>query len=315
MAIVSAAQSGMIAAVSVAIVALGVSPSPRAGNSPPVDHAGMRLTSTIQFEGGYIDQWTDGTATVKTFGAAVGVAPTYASATVSVDGRERHSVGVKVFAMGPDLVQSTGHQRVSIADVARAMGEPAAVVADQAHLQAQYDAQEQVVPMAGRPPVCSAFDNGKIHTYGCDSETEAKHSSGRYYLAHRFQLSGWSTDTALWFPNRVTRLKATDGEPSMPGNGANGQGLYTWSPGGTSYLGNCSTKTFSVSVGGAGFSQSHSVCPDSIGPTDIEPGGVFQVTWNGTEPSANFYEDAHGVDGWNLSSDPAFFYYTNVSWN
>lgn len=144
---------------------------------------------------------------------------------------------------------------------------------------------------------CVSYTNpsGFVTATACDvQKLDQDNGGGDWYLADEQQASAKSSDTNVWFPDRVTQVNEKVGYSA-------GNQVVQWSPGSTQAIGACNTISYSISSGRTGFSysQSFNVCPDSQGPFGLDTGTTstaFGTVWNGTEPSANWYEGTGGVN-------------------
>jgi hypothetical protein len=155
-----------------------------------------------------------------------------------------------------------------------------------------------MVVAASPAPVYDSFcaslksDAGVVKSYACDERRKDQVVGTDWYVEDAFTDSAVSTDTCLacWKPDRLTKIYADL-------HFSSGNSVTKWTP--TSTLAepsSCRDVTISLSSPktGIGYSETAHVCSDNFGPHNIGS-TVFGSTWNGHEPSANWYEATEGV--------------------
>lgn len=136
--------------------------------------------------------------------------------------------------------------------------------------------------------------SGFVSSTACDTQVlDQDNGGGDWYIVDKQQDSGHSTDTNVWFPDRLTQITEKVGYSS-------GNGVVQWSPVSTNPQGSCSTVSYSITSGptGLSYSQSFQVCPDNVGLYYLDTNTAstnFGTAWNGTE-SGNAWEGTGGVD-------------------
>jgi hypothetical protein len=144
---------------------------------------------------------------------------------------------------------------------------------------------------------CASVDGGsgtRVHSYGCVVRYKDQVKGDDWWIGDEGGGSGWSTNNDRFNPDRLTGLRL---HVSMP----TGNVLAKWDPR-SSYTppDSCTDETVAVTSPETGttYSQKETVCSDQVDPYLTSDHLNMGETWQGLEPSSNWYEGVEFADVW-----------------
>lgn len=122
--------------------------------------------------------------------------------------------------------------------------------------------------------------DGKVRTDACVTRyLDTDLGGGNWYLAHTINASGISNDTNWFLPDRLDQVKSWMTYPS-------GNQYVQWTPGSSSGVGACGSYNIGIvsAQTGVSYSQSQTVCPNTLGPANLDTSTSspsFGSVWDG----------------------------------